>query len=91
MLTNLLDGLNSFGAAILENMGRDKDEAQRMVTEVSQQYKECTKWRMSMNMFGPLLVPFNRRLFFGLSPFFSIVTFLRCLLLLLFDFLVSSF
>jgi len=65
MLTNLLDGLNSFGAAILENMGRDKDEAQRMVTEVSQQYKECTKWRMSMNMFGPLLVPFNRRLFLG--------------------------
>ena len=71
MLTNLLDGLNSFGAAILENMGRDKDEAQRMVTEVSQQYKESTKWRMSMNMFGPFLVSFYRRLCFGLSLFFQ--------------------
>ena len=50
MLTNLLDGLNSFGAAILENMGMDKDEAQRLVTEVAQQYKESTKWRMSMSM-----------------------------------------
>lgn len=53
MLTNLLDGLNSFGAAILESMGMDKDEAQRLVTAVAQQYKESTKWRLSMNMYPP--------------------------------------
>jgi hypothetical protein len=53
MLTNLLDGLNSFGAAILETVGMDKDDAQRLITKVSQQYKECTPWRMSMNMYPP--------------------------------------
>jgi len=54
MLTNLLDGLNSFGAAILESMGMDRDTAQRMVTEVCEQYKESTKWKMTMVMYGPL-------------------------------------
>ena len=53
MLTNLLDGLNSFGAAILETVGVDKDDAQRLITKVSQQYKESTHWRMSMNMYPP--------------------------------------
>lgn len=64
MLTNLLDGLNSFGAAILENMGLNKNEAQREVTEVSQQYKECTKWRMTMNVYGPLLSSLFRQFCF---------------------------
>jgi hypothetical protein len=64
MLTNLLDGLNSFGAAILENMGLNKNEAQREVTEVSQQYKECTKWRMTMNVYGPLLSSLSRQFCF---------------------------
>lgn len=53
MLTNLLDGLNSFGAAILESMGMDRDTAQRMVTEVCEQYKESTKWKMTMVMYAP--------------------------------------
>jgi hypothetical protein len=38
-------------------MGMDRDTAQRMVTEVCEQYKESTKWKMTMVMYGPLRTP----------------------------------
>ena len=49
MLTNMLDGLNSFGAALLGQTGVDRDYAERLVTAAVNQYKDST-WRMSMNM-----------------------------------------
>jgi len=57
MLTNLIDGLNSFGAPILET-GRGqvqanvRDDIQRLITKVVQQYKDST-WKMHMNMYTP--------------------------------------
>lgn len=53
MLTNMIDGLNSFGAALLVQMGLDKDYSERLVTAAVNQYKDSS-WRMSMNMFFPL-------------------------------------
>ena len=49
MLTNMIDGLNSFGAALLGLEGDDLDEAQRLITDAVNQYKDST-WRMSMKM-----------------------------------------
>lgn len=50
MLANLLDGLNSFGAALLQSAFQEQpDIAQRFITEVEKQYRN-SKWRMSMNL-----------------------------------------
>jgi len=49
MLTNLLDGLNSFGAALLESGGADRDAAQQFITSVAKQYK-TSHWGMTMDM-----------------------------------------
>ena len=49
MLTNLLDGLNSFGAALLESTGHDRDVAQMFITSVAKQYK-TSNWCMTMDM-----------------------------------------
>ena len=50
MLCNLVDGLNSFGAEMLEAAGMGQDEAQNMITQVDEQYRD-SKWEMSMNMY----------------------------------------
>ena len=50
MLSNVIDGLNSFGAAFLEEAGEDRDYAQRLITEAVNQYKD-SNWRMSINMY----------------------------------------
>jgi hypothetical protein len=49
MLCNLVDGLNSFGSEMLEAAGMGKDEAQNMITQVDEQYRD-SKWEMWMNM-----------------------------------------
>ena len=51
MLTNLIDGLNSFGPAILGTAG-DRDEIQRLITDAVKQYKDST-WKLHMNMYTP--------------------------------------
>jgi len=49
MLCNLMDGLNSFGAEMLEAQGMGKDEAAVLITEVDKQYRD-SRWEMSMHM-----------------------------------------
>jgi hypothetical protein len=55
MLCNLVDGLNSFGAEMLEAAGMGKDEAQNIITQVDEQYRD-SKWELSMNMYIPCKV-----------------------------------
>jgi len=50
MLTNLLDGLNSFGTALLEATGSDREAAQLLITEVARQYKHSSNLRLSMKI-----------------------------------------
>ena len=54
MLTNVIDGLNSFGAALLESVAdaNERDDIQRLITDVVLQYKDST-WKMHMNMYFP--------------------------------------
>ena len=54
MLCNLVDGLNSFGAEMLEASGMGKNEAQNMITRVDEQYRD-SKWELSMNMYTLLV------------------------------------
>jgi hypothetical protein len=49
MLSNMLESLNSFGVAFLEQSGHRRNEAQQLVTEATNQYRDLS-WRMSMNM-----------------------------------------
>ena len=55
MLTNVIDGLNSFGAAFLESDANDseRDNIQRLITDAVLQYKDST-WNMHMTMYVPL-------------------------------------
>lgn len=55
MLCNLMDGLNSFGAEVLESQGWGKDEAAVLITEVDKQYRD-SRWEMSMHMYLTLAI-----------------------------------
>ena len=52
MLTNVIDGLNSFGAALLESAATvgERDDIQRLITEAVLQYKDST-WKLHMNLY----------------------------------------
>jgi hypothetical protein len=49
MLANILDGLNSFGAALLESTGENNDVAQLTITNVIESYQKNTL-RLSMDV-----------------------------------------
>jgi len=54
MLTNVVDGLNSFGAAFLESdaNANERDDIQRLITDAVLQYKDST-WKLHMTMYVP--------------------------------------
>ena len=50
MLTNLIDGLNSYGTSFLRRVGNNPDSAAISITEACQQYKDSS-WKLSMNLY----------------------------------------
>jgi len=55
MLTNVVDGLNSFGAALLESGANasERDDIARLITDAVLQYKDST-WKLDMTMYVPI-------------------------------------
>ena len=49
MLTNLIDGLDSFGTVFLQQGGNEAREAQQLIDSVMKQYKDST-WEMFMEL-----------------------------------------
>jgi hypothetical protein len=57
-----MDGLNSFGAEMLEAQGMGKDEAAVLITEVDKQYRD-SRWEMSMHMYLTLHILTDGRMY----------------------------